>query len=61
MRVTAPRNRWPKRSTGMNALLLDAQTKFRMEECASGMEQKSTGMNALLLDAQTMFRKEECA
>ena len=25
MRVAAPRKRWPKRSTDMNALLMDAQ------------------------------------
>ena len=59
MRATAPRKRWPKRSTDMNALLMDVQTYLGKEECASGTGQRSNDVVAL--DAQTELRIEECA
>ena len=43
-------------NTERNALLMDAQTMFRKEECALDMERRSKSsadMNALLVDAQS--------
>ena len=47
------------RGADMNALLMDAQIKSSMEECAEGMEQRSN--DVALKDALTKLRKEEYA
>ena len=52
--------RQPRRSTGMNVLLMGAQTKLKKEECALGMGQCRIDMNALLVGVQTGPSKEEC-
>ena len=57
--VTAQRKRWPKRNTEKNALLTDAQTLPRKEECALGMGQRSN--DAAAWGAQIKLRKEEYA
>jgi hypothetical protein len=51
--------RMQRRSIGMNALLRDARTRFRKEDCAKGMEQRSN--YAAVKDVRTKLRKEECA
>jgi len=59
MRTLGPGRRWQKRSTEMNALLMDAQRMLSEEECANGMGQVSK--DAAVKDAQTKPSKEECA
>ena len=51
--------RRPRRGKEMNALLMDAQTLLRKEECAEG-----TGLRpnyATVMDAQIESSQEECA
>ena len=43
-----------RRSTDMNALLMDAQIKFTKEECAEGMVQRENLNDAVSKDAQTL-------
>ena len=51
--------KWKRRSTDMNALLMDAQIKSSEEEYAGGMGQRSN--YAAVKDAQIKSSKEECA
>ena len=57
-RKISPGRMCPKRSTDMDALLMDAQIMSSKEECAVGMGQRSN--NAAVKDAKIMPRNEEC-
>ena len=43
------------------AAAMDAQIKFRMEGCVSGMGQRSMSNDVAVKGAQVKLRKEECA
>jgi hypothetical protein len=47
------------RSTKSHVLLMGAQIKLKMEECASNMEHRS--IDAAVTDAQVLLKREECA
>ena len=44
----------------MNALLMDAQTKFKKEECVEDMDMERRSNDAAMRDAQIRLRKEDC-
>ena len=57
-----PGKRWPRRSTDMNALLMDVLIGVFKEECALDMGQRGgRRRDAAVQGAQIKLRKEECA